>query len=430
MKRARRRPARRRDAARRGRHRRAGRRSARRRRLVVGAADRRAHDDARARRDRPAQPGAGRVLLPGAELGGVPRRVPVRRPRRPARLPATPAARPSSSPLLKVPAADPDERIGSLVVNPGGPGAPGTDYAASAAGGVPRADPRRLRHRRLRPARHRRQRPGRLPHRRRARRLHRRRPRPGHRRRGRRSSPAGSSELGAAAPSAPATWPPTSPRSRPRATWTCCGPRSASRRSTYFGASYGTKLGATYADLFPDRVGRLVLDGAVDVSISSRELSLEQAAGFETALRAYVENCVDEADDCFLGDSVDDGLARIKELPRRRRRAAAGDRRRPAARGRQRLLRRRAAALQPRLLADPRPGAAGRLRRRRLGAAAALRPLQLARPERLHRQQLRGDLRDQLPRRPVRDPAGGGARRTSPTSRRPRRPSARSSPGA
>ena len=35
---------------------------------------------------------------------------------------------------------------------------------------------------------------------------------------------------------------------------------------TYFGASYGTKLGATYAELFPDQVGRLVLDGAVDVS--------------------------------------------------------------------------------------------------------------------------------------------------------------------
>ena len=34
--------------------------------------------------------------------------------------------------VLKVPAADPERRIGSLVVNPGGPGAPGTDYAASA----------------------------------------------------------------------------------------------------------------------------------------------------------------------------------------------------------------------------------------------------------------------------------------------------------
>src|SRR5690606_11298833 len=58
-------------------------------------------------------------------------------------------------------------------------------------------------------------------------------------------------------------------------------------RLAYYGASYGTKIGATYAELFPDRVGRLVLDGAVDLAIDSRELSLQQAAGFETALRAY-----------------------------------------------------------------------------------------------------------------------------------------------
>ena len=32
----------------------------------------------------------------------------------------------------------------------------------------------------------------------------------------------------------------------------------------YFGASYGTQLGSTYAELFPDRVGRFVLDGAID----------------------------------------------------------------------------------------------------------------------------------------------------------------------
>ena len=83
---------------------------------------------------------------------------------------------------------------------------------------------------------------------------------------------------------------------------------------TYYGASYGTKLGATYADLFPDRVGRLVLDGAVDVSLSSRDLSLQQATGFETALRAYVQGCLDQEDDCFLGDTLDAGLARIQQL--------------------------------------------------------------------------------------------------------------------
>lgn len=83
---------------------------------------------------------------------------------------------------------------------------------------------------------------------------------------------------------------------------------------TYFGASYGTKLGATYAELFPDRVGRLVLDGAVDLTADSRTLSLEQAAGFETALRAYVENCLESSDSCFLGDSLDEGLGTIKNL--------------------------------------------------------------------------------------------------------------------
>jgi pimeloyl-ACP methyl ester carboxylesterase len=81
----------------------------------------------------------------------------------------------------------------------------------------------------------------------------------------------------------------------------------------YFGASYGTKLGATYADLFPDKVGRMVLDGAVDLSIDSRQLSLEQAGGFEIALRSYVQNCVDDGD-CFLGDTVDDGLSTIQDL--------------------------------------------------------------------------------------------------------------------
>lgn len=83
---------------------------------------------------------------------------------------------------------------------------------------------------------------------------------------------------------------------------------------SYFGASYGTKLGATYAELFPDRVGRFVLDGAVDVSLDAKSLALEQATGFETALRAYVQNCLDTTDNCFLGDTVDEGMATIAGL--------------------------------------------------------------------------------------------------------------------
>lgn len=85
------------------------------------------------------------------------------------------------------------------------------------------------------------------------------------------------------------------------------------RKLSYFGASYGTFLGATYADLFPERVGRMVLDGAIDPSLSNEALSLQQAQSFETALRAYVGHCVDGGD-CFLGGSVDDGAARIREF--------------------------------------------------------------------------------------------------------------------
>jgi pimeloyl-ACP methyl ester carboxylesterase len=86
------------------------------------------------------------------------------------------------------------------------------------------------------------------------------------------------------------------------------------QKLAYFGASYGTKLGATYAELFPKKVGRLVLDGAVDVSLPARELSLAQAGGFETALRSYVGNCVETEDDCFLGTSVDAGMQTIDTL--------------------------------------------------------------------------------------------------------------------
>ena len=82
-------------------------------------------------------------------------------------------------------------------------------------------------------------------------------------------------------------------------------------RMAYFGASYGTYLGAWYADLFPDRVGRMVLDGAIDPQAGEVEASLVQAEGFETALRAYLAACVDEGD-CFLGDTVDEGAERIR----------------------------------------------------------------------------------------------------------------------
>lgn len=83
----------------------------------------------------------------------------------------------------------------------------------------------------------------------------------------------------------------------------------------YFGASYGTKLGATYANLFPERVGKFVLDGAMDPTLGSAEVAAGQAQGFGEALRAwaadYVESC---ASDCELGSDVPAVLARVDDI--------------------------------------------------------------------------------------------------------------------
>ncbi len=215
--------------------------------------------------------------------------------------------------LLKQPAAVPADRIGSLVVNPGGPGVPGTDYAAhaSSAFGQPLLDQYDV---------------------------------VGFDPRGTGASTAvdclSDDELddfvaGDPDPDTPAEV--VGHEQRLAALADGCAEHSgalAAHVSTveaardvdvlraalgessldWFGASYGTMLGATYADLFPDKVGRMVLDGAVDPSLTTRELDLQQAAGFETALRAYVGACVDDEDDCFLGDSVDAGIARISSF--------------------------------------------------------------------------------------------------------------------
>ncbi|GAB3587868.1 alpha/beta hydrolase [Calidifontibacter terrae] len=79
----------------------------------------------------------------------------------------------------------------------------------------------------------------------------------------------------------------------------------------YLGMSYGTFIGSTYAGLFPKRVGRFVLDGVVPPDVSSTQMNLGQAQGFEGATRSYVQNCVDQGG-CYLGATVDAGMAKIR----------------------------------------------------------------------------------------------------------------------
>ncbi|WP_122816154.1 alpha/beta hydrolase [Nocardioides pantholopis] len=227
---------------------------------------------------------------------------------------ADPGGRTIELALLKDPAAAPDRRLGSLVVNPGGPGAAGTDYAEAASGQFSPAvtehydvvgfDPRGTGA----------------------------------------SAPVDcltDDELDEYLAADPA--PDTDAEVRRTIELASAFGRGCAERSgevaahvstvetvrdldvlraalgeaelAYLGASYGTQIGATYAELFPQRVGRLVLDGAVDVSLDARGQALGQARGFETALRSYVRDCVGRGPEgCFLGYTVEEGLATIAGL--------------------------------------------------------------------------------------------------------------------
>ena len=57
------------------------------------------------------------------------------------------------------------------------------------------------------------------------------------------------------------------------------------------GYSYGTFLGATYAGLFPERVGRFVLDGALDPTLSVNEVSALQMRGLDASLQHWISDC-------------------------------------------------------------------------------------------------------------------------------------------
>ncbi len=81
----------------------------------------------------------------------------------------------------------------------------------------------------------------------------------------------------------------------------------------YLGYSYGTFLGTTYAALYPDRVGRLVLDGAIDPTVSDAEQTRFQIAAFEKALEAYLAECLN-LEDCPFTGTVKSSLKQVGEF--------------------------------------------------------------------------------------------------------------------
>jgi len=78
----------------------------------------------------------------------------------------------------------------------------------------------------------------------------------------------------------------------------------------YLGVSYGTHIGAVYADLFPGRVGRAVLDGAMDPSQRWVDGEAEVTAFKEGVLHQYVEHCQTQ-DGCPLTGSTDEAIAQL-----------------------------------------------------------------------------------------------------------------------
>ena len=166
--------------------------------------------------------------------------------------------------VARHPAEDPAARIGSLVIDPGGPGVSGIDDMANELSsltpqlvddfdivlfdprGVERSDPVSCGSRR-RAAR-------------------RRTPRPPHRAE-QAATIAGLRQFAAACEKNSPNLLPTSGRSTSPATWTGCARPSGTARLTYMGQSYGTLLGLTYASLFPTHIRAMVLDSVIDPAL-------------------------------------------------------------------------------------------------------------------------------------------------------------------
>ncbi len=80
---------------------------------------------------------------------------------------------------------------------------------------------------------------------------------------------------------------------------------------TYLGYSYGTRLGSVYAQLFPKRIRAMVLDGAVDPLAGEVAAGEAQARGFEQAFAQFAANCRARGASCPIGPDARGSLLRL-----------------------------------------------------------------------------------------------------------------------
>jgi pimeloyl-ACP methyl ester carboxylesterase len=67
---------------------------------------------------------------------------------------------------------------------------------------------------------------------------------------------------------------------------------------SYVGYSYGTHLGSVYAELYPESVGAMVLDGGVDLDVSPADTLIEQIGSFQATWELFVEDCAAHRNNC------------------------------------------------------------------------------------------------------------------------------------
>ena len=82
---------------------------------------------------------------------------------------------------------------------------------------------------------------------------------------------------------------------------------------SFFGFSYGSELGAAWATLYPDTVRAIVIDGASDPGADQLEASLQQTAGFEQSIVAFLDQCADEGCQFAGNDDPDTEFLELME---------------------------------------------------------------------------------------------------------------------
>ncbi|MFE5912513.1 alpha/beta hydrolase [Streptomyces wedmorensis] len=88
-------------------------------------------------------------------------------------------------------------------------------------------------------------------------------------------------------------------------------------RVTYLGWSYGTSLGTAYAEQFPRRVRAMVLDGAVDPALDWSQRAVSQGLGFRRAVDDYIASCAEVAGDSCPGSTPEEIRTLIEGLFRK-----------------------------------------------------------------------------------------------------------------